>query len=716
MVSVLRFSVLALLCSTAGAQILAPANGGTGQDSTAWTGCVSVTAGVWSYAACPVVPSLPLSPTNGGTGQDSSGWTGCPSVLSGVWSSVACPATLAAVAHNFLTSYTSTTGLFTQAQPAFTDISGNLGTSQGPSGLTGVLYDTTGALTAQSYSTLLTNMGLQPYGTLTTSDFCTYVSGTGIVCNSTVPTVNTAARYDVPYYSAAGTTNTLSGAAISGFQIDSTSAPPAAATANQLGALINIHANYVPVSAGTSLALTGTIDFAEYEITGVYNHSELLLGGSLGPGYFQTASDNAGNGTWWGSAATGGTPDAMLGPATTPADQDMLYCALVNLPPLGTGVTGCKQVDTGYHYNAIPNAYVTAVPLPTPGTSITLSAPRGIAVCTGACTVTLPVPAAGDDFLIRNDTGINSIITLGANTGVYYENTNWQTYTASGAQFASAGAYGDRIEVCGRDSTHYILCNPATGTWAAVIPISWTYINEFNDLSSGCFFSTATSTVSCAVTVSGVTAGDTLLGLCAVQMSALVSTITLTTCTATSAGDSWTHMPAQLANVLIPSYGSNFSVGSDGSYLLSAAGGETSVTMTATTSGNVNSSGSSFAGFVIVDLQRSGSGSPAWDSPTSGSTSFKTCSATGSSCANTAVPTFSLTGTKDACIQWAFWSEYNIAGPSSGTYIHPNLTDNVTTGSGYYGIQNVTSMASQTYAFSGGVTGDAAVLSAACVK
>lgn len=30
----------------------------------------------------------------------------------------------------------------------------------------------------------LTNLGLQPYGTLTTTDYCTYVSGTGIVCNS----------------------------------------------------------------------------------------------------------------------------------------------------------------------------------------------------------------------------------------------------------------------------------------------------------------------------------------------------------------------------------------------------------------------------------------------------------------------------------------------------------------------------------------------------
>jgi hypothetical protein len=40
------------------------------------------------------------------------------------------PVTIAAVASNFLTSYTSTTGLFTAAQPAFTDISGTATSGQ----------------------------------------------------------------------------------------------------------------------------------------------------------------------------------------------------------------------------------------------------------------------------------------------------------------------------------------------------------------------------------------------------------------------------------------------------------------------------------------------------------------------------------------------------------------------------------------------------------
>lgn len=46
-----------------------------------------------------------------------------------------------------------------------------------------------GGTGASTVAGALSNLGLQPYGTLTTTDFCTYVSGTGIVCNSTVGTV-----------------------------------------------------------------------------------------------------------------------------------------------------------------------------------------------------------------------------------------------------------------------------------------------------------------------------------------------------------------------------------------------------------------------------------------------------------------------------------------------------------------------------------------------
>ena len=70
-------------------------------------------------------------------------------------------------------------------------------------------------------------------------------------------TVTASAQYDVAYYPTSGTTATVQGAAISGFQFDSTSAAPTAATATNLGTLANIAQYDVVVSGGTSAALAG---------------------------------------------------------------------------------------------------------------------------------------------------------------------------------------------------------------------------------------------------------------------------------------------------------------------------------------------------------------------------------------------------------------------------------------------------------------------------
>ena len=70
-------------------------------------------------------------------------------------------------------------------------------------------------------------------------------------------TVSAAAQYDVAYYTQSGTTAQVGGAAISGFQFDSTSGAPAAATAAQLGTLANIAQYDLVVSAGNSSALAG---------------------------------------------------------------------------------------------------------------------------------------------------------------------------------------------------------------------------------------------------------------------------------------------------------------------------------------------------------------------------------------------------------------------------------------------------------------------------
>jgi hypothetical protein len=65
-----------------------------------------------------------------------------------------------------------------------------------------------------------------------------YVNGVAVGTGGGSGTVNTAPQYDVTYYTSSGSNNVVGGAAISGFQYDSTSGAPAAATAAQAATLI----------------------------------------------------------------------------------------------------------------------------------------------------------------------------------------------------------------------------------------------------------------------------------------------------------------------------------------------------------------------------------------------------------------------------------------------------------------------------------------------
>ena len=138
-----------VLASVASAQTPSktqPINGGTGQDSTGWSGCAKVTAGVWSYASCPVTKTAvshqwltsfdastgTFGQTRPACGDLSDSSTGCTTTVGTAATHAATdflpsttilPATLALVTHKYFTSYDSTTGLFTAAQPACGDLS-----------------------------------------------------------------------------------------------------------------------------------------------------------------------------------------------------------------------------------------------------------------------------------------------------------------------------------------------------------------------------------------------------------------------------------------------------------------------------------------------------------------------------------------------------------------------------------------------------------------
>lgn len=100
------------------------------------------------------------------------------------------------------------------------------------------------------------------------------------------------------------------------------------------------------------------------------------------------------------------------------------------------------------------------------GTLVTLSAPSGFYVCTGTCTVNVPLPAAGYQFCVFNDNNVATVITLAAlGSSARYENTARTGYGSAGTgTFVSAGAVKDSVCIVGLDSTHYITTN-SNGTW-----------------------------------------------------------------------------------------------------------------------------------------------------------------------------------------------------------------------------------------------------------
>ena len=59
-------------------------------------------------------------------------------------------------------------------------------------------------------------------------------------------------------------------------------------------------------------------------------------------------------------------------------------------------------------------ADIPAVNFASPTTSHTFTGPSDIFVCTGACTITVPVPSAGVQYCVMNDDNIATTITLSA--------------------------------------------------------------------------------------------------------------------------------------------------------------------------------------------------------------------------------------------------------------------------------------------------------------
>ena len=142
----------------------------------------------------------------------------------------------------------------------------------------------------------------------------------------------------------------------------------------------------------TAPATSATLTIADgTTLTETYSMNVAKTAGVAGaiPWYDTTTTESASALlTQYGVMIGGG---ASAAPSTIAADTTTTHALFAT-----AGAPAFRAVAAG-------DIQATAIPpvaVPTPGTSITLAAPSGIAVCTGTCTVSVPVPAAGYQFCI----------------------------------------------------------------------------------------------------------------------------------------------------------------------------------------------------------------------------------------------------------------------------------------------------------------------------
>lgn len=212
-----------------------------------------------------------------------------------------------------------------------------------------------------------------------------------------------------------------------------------------------------------------------------------------------TAGTIAYAGVTAGTFTVGATPNTtasntMLGPAAVIATGHVIDCTtssttctlhdsgvvtanVVNASAPGAGIAhfaGSTQTVTSSLIVAadITSGTITATQLAaadlTTGTAKTFSLNSGYFECTGTCTITMPVPAAGKQYCVRNANNVATVITFAAiGSSSMYENTAFTAYgTAGTGTLVSGGAAGDKMCLVGKDATHYDVY-AFNGTWTA---------------------------------------------------------------------------------------------------------------------------------------------------------------------------------------------------------------------------------------------------------
>jgi len=244
------------------------------------------------------------------------------------------------------------------------------------------------------------------FGTLTNGKYCIYTTGTGVVCNSE------------------------GGAAFAG--TESTTGSAGSVKSNATTGVMQV----VGPAAGSTRVVT--IPDADVTIPALP---------VSGP-----ASPTAGMVPKWG-----------------PSGQALVDAGTLTEDNTTSGNLVKRSTDT------FENA--TSADIPAPKTTVgsgastrTTAEGAEYVFCTGACTVTPKVPAAGVQLCVWNAPGSATAITLANITDVYYgktDNSGWQAN--ANYKLVSGGAATDKICIVGYDATHYIV-GSSTGTWTHTSP------------------------------------------------------------------------------------------------------------------------------------------------------------------------------------------------------------------------------------------------------
>jgi hypothetical protein len=268
---------------------------------------------------------------------------------------------------------------------------------------------------------------------------CTYTaSGTLLNCNTTVPT-------SFPGF------GTTSGTAAQGNDSRIVNAAQLSGATFTGSVVVTSPIQINPM--GTATSVSGNYSSYNFQELGSYWNGTVAAGDTwfmndvLGTGTAPTSTLYIQH-TGSSGVATVSVPSLTIGAGTT-------------VTAFGTSANNALQLDSG---GKVPVANLPAPTTTVSSGAISVSGISNYVACTTTCTVTPITPAPGVQLCVRNAPGSATVITLAAQSGIYYELTTHAGWGTVNHTLVSGGVATDQICLVGYDATHYMVMS-FTGTW-----------------------------------------------------------------------------------------------------------------------------------------------------------------------------------------------------------------------------------------------------------